>query len=67
MGWMTQALIEAVQGIGGSYYLPYRPHASVAQFQAGYARAAEFAAFKRQHDPGLLFRNALWDKYIAGL
>ena len=67
MGWMTQALSEAVQGIGGSYYLPYRPHASVAQFQAGYVRAAEFAALKRQYDPGLLFRNALWDTYIAGL
>ena len=67
MGWMTQALIEAVQGIGGSYYLPYRPHASVAQFQAGYVRAAEFAALKRQYDLGLLFRNALWDTYIAGL
>ena len=67
MAGMTARLIEAVQGIGGSYYLPYRPHASVAQFQAGYARAAAFAAFKRQHDPGLLFRNALWDKYIAGL
>ncbi len=67
MARMTQGLIEAVLGIGGSYYLPYRPHATPAQFQAGYAQAAEFAAFKRQHDPGLLFRNAFWDKYIAGL
>jgi FAD/FMN-containing dehydrogenase len=67
MAWMTTRLIEAVQGIGGSYYLPYRPHATVAQFQAGYARAAEFAALKRQYDPGLVFRNALWDRYIAGL
>jgi FAD/FMN-containing dehydrogenase len=67
MAWMTGRLIEAVQGIGGSYYLPYRPHASPAQFRAGYARAEEFAALKRRVDPGLLFRNALWDRYIADL
>lgn len=67
MAWMTGRLIEAVQGIGGSYYLPYRPHASPAQFRAGYARAEEFAALKRRVDPGLLFRNALWDRYIASL
>lgn len=67
MAWMTGRLIEAVQGIGGSYYLPYRPHASPAQFRAGYSRAEEFAALKRRVDPGLLFRNALWDRYIASL
>ena len=67
MAWMTARLIDAVQAIGGSYYLPYRPHATPAQFQAGYARAAQFAAFKRQIDPGLLFRNALWDKYMDAL
>ncbi|GAB1479117.1 FAD-binding oxidoreductase [Paracoccaceae bacterium] len=67
MARMTGRLIEAVQGIGGSYYLPYRPHASPAQFRAGYAQAAEFAALKRRVDPGLLFRNALWDRYIASL
>ncbi|MBP6736273.1 MAG: FAD-binding oxidoreductase [Rhodobacteraceae bacterium] len=67
MAWMTGRLIDAVQGIGGSYYLPYRPHASPAQFRAGYARAEEFAAIKRRVDPGLLFRNALWDRYIASL
>ena len=65
MAWMTGRMIEAVQAIGGSYYLPYRPHASVAQFAAGYTRAAEFAALKRKVDPGLLFRNALWEKYLA--
>ncbi|MFA9229678.1 MAG: FAD-binding protein [Microgenomates group bacterium] len=65
MAWMTGRMIDAVQAIGGSYYLPYRPHASVAQFATGYTRAAEFAALKRKVDPGLLFRNALWEKYLA--
>lgn len=67
MAWMTSRLIAAVQEIGGSYYLPYRPHATPEQFRQGYARAGEFAALKRQVDPGLLFRNALWDRYIAPL
>ncbi len=65
MAWMTGRLIDAVQAIGGSYYLPYRPHASVAQFRAGYGRAEEFVALKRRVDPGLVLRNALWDRYLA--
>jgi FAD/FMN-containing dehydrogenase len=67
MARMTEALIEGIAGIGGSYYLPYRPHARPDQFTAVYPRAAEFAALKRRVDPGLLFRNALWDRYLAGL
>lgn len=67
MAWMTGRLIEAVQGIGGSYYLPYRPHATPAQFVQGYARAAEFVELKRRVDPGLVLRNGLWDRYLAGV
>ena len=65
MARMTQEMIEAVLAIGGSYYLPYRPHATVDQFHRCYARSAEFITLKRQVDPGLRFRNALWDKYMA--
>jgi FAD/FMN-containing dehydrogenase len=65
MARMTSALIEAVQGIGGHYYLPYRPHATQGQFRQGYARAAEFAMLKRQLDPALLLRGGLWDNYLA--
>lgn len=67
MAWMTQNLIEAVLDIGGSYYLPYRLHATTAQFQRSYPKAAELAALKRQIDPDLRFRNALWDRYLATL
>ncbi len=67
MAWMTQNLIEAVLAMGGSYYLPYRLHATTAQFQRCYPRAAELAALKRQIDPDLRFRNALWDRYLATL
>ena len=59
MARMTQALIDRVLDIGGTYYLPYRPHASLAQLSRGYPRAAAFAARKRAVDPDLLFRNQL--------
>ncbi|WP_137109637.1 FAD-binding protein [Rhodobacter sp. SY28-1] len=65
MARMTQEMIEAVLAIGGSYYLPYRPHATLDQFRRCFARSAEFVALKRQVDPGLRLRNALWDKYMV--
>ncbi|KMW58612.1 FAD binding domain protein [Candidatus Rhodobacter oscarellae] len=67
MARMTEALIEGIIGIGGSYYLPYRPHATQAQFTRCYKRAGEFVAQKREIDPGLLLRNGLWDGYMAAL
>jgi FAD/FMN-containing dehydrogenase len=64
---MTEALITRVLDLGGTYYLPYRPHASLSQLSRGYPRAAAFAAAKRAADPDLLFRNALWDRYFDTL
>ena len=65
MARMTEALIERVIGIGGSYYLPYRPHARLDQLQRAYPRFGEFVTFKRKADPGLLFRNGLWQNYLS--
>ena len=67
MARMTQEMIEAVLAIGGSYYLPYRPHATVDQFRRCYARSEAFVALKRRVDPRLRLRNALWDRYMAGV
>ena len=67
MAWMTRRLIERVLAIGGSYYLPYRPHASLDQLKRAYPRAAEFAAFKRQLDTNMIFRNKVWDRYFSKL
>ncbi len=64
---LTQALIDRVLAIGGSYYLPYRPHARRDQLATAYPRAAAFAAAKRAIDPGLILRNGLWDNYLEGL
>ena len=67
MARMTHALIERVLDVGGTYYLPYRAHASLDQLSRGYLHAAAFAAMKRQVDHDLLFRNQLWDTYFAKL
>ena len=67
MARMTRALIDRVLDIGGTYYLPYRPHATVQQLTRGYPDAAAFAAAKRAADPDLLFRHAFWDDYLARL
>ena len=67
MASMAQALFDRVHDIGGTYYLPYRPHATLAQLSRGYPRVPAFVAAKRAADPDLLFRNALWDGYFAKL
>jgi hypothetical protein len=54
-----------VLALGGSYYLPYRLHASREQFRLAYPRLDEFVEAKRRYDPRLCFRNALWDTYLA--
>ena len=58
---MTVKLIDRTLAIGGSYYLPYRLHATREQMRAAYPRLDEFIAAKRRYDPQLRFRNALWD------
>ncbi len=64
---MTRALIDRVLELGGSYYLPYRLHASDAQLERAYPKLRQFVARKRELDPVRLFRNALWDRYMEDI
>ncbi|MEO8004664.1 MAG: FAD-binding protein [Betaproteobacteria bacterium] len=59
----TRELIDAVVEVGGTYYLPYQPHATPEQFHKAYPRARELFALKDRIDPEFRFRNVLWDKY----
>jgi FAD/FMN-containing dehydrogenase len=63
VGAWTREMIDEVLGVGGTYYLPYQPHATESQFLKAYPRALEFFALKRRLDPQNRFRNKLWDKY----
>lgn len=64
---MTRDLIDRTLEIGGTYYLPYRPHATRQQLSKGYPRAAEFIRQKLELDPGRVFRNVFWNTYLEGL
>jgi FAD/FMN-containing dehydrogenase len=63
VGVWTRELTDSVLSVGGSYYLPYQPHATEAQFLRAYPRAPEFFALKHRLDPTSKFRNTLWDTY----
>jgi FAD/FMN-containing dehydrogenase len=62
---MTRRLIDAALEAGGSFYLPYRLHARRDQIARAYPRLQAFIARKHHYDPGLLFRNTMWDRYGA--
>lgn len=63
-GVWTRALVDSALAHGGTYYLPYRLHASPEQFRRAYPAAETFAAIKRTVDPQRRFRNRLWDRYL---
>ena len=61
----TRELIDAVLSVGGSYYLPYQPHATPEQFHRAYPRAHGAVRAEALLDPDFRLRNVLWDKYYA--
>jgi FAD/FMN-containing dehydrogenase len=62
---VTRQLIDAVLAVGGTYYLPYRLHASRGQFLRAYPMAPEFFALKRKYDPDDVFSNQWYRMYGA--
>ena len=61
----TRALIDEALSAGGSYYLPYQPHATDDQFQRAYPGAIEYFKIKQRYDPANKFTNKLWEKYYS--
>ncbi len=61
----TRELIDAALASGGSYYLPYQPHATAEQFHRAYPDARKLFALKARLDPQFRLRNVLWDKYYS--
>jgi FAD/FMN-containing dehydrogenase len=60
-------LTDAALACGGTYYLTYRPHASVEQFERGYPMAREFLLEKLARDPGEVFTNHFHANYGRAL
>jgi FAD/FMN-containing dehydrogenase len=60
---LTQALIDAAARVGGTFYLPYRLHATGGQLRRAYPGWDAAMAAKARVDPRSVFRNALFDTY----
>ncbi|HZY78181.1 MAG TPA: FAD-binding protein [Cyclobacteriaceae bacterium] len=63
VGVWTREMIDAVLSVGGSYYLPYQPHATSEQFHKAYPGAMKLFELKKKLDPDFKFRNVIWDTY----
>ena len=64
---LTRELIDVALACGGRYYLPYRPHATVEQFERAYPMAREFFALKQRYDPAGVFENTFFLNYGKAL
>jgi hypothetical protein len=64
MARTTRELIAISLDCGGSYYLPYRPHATLDQFRQAYPRYRQFYELKRKYDPEEIFQNIFYLGYI---
>ena len=60
---LTQEIIASALEHQGTYYLPYRGHATVEQFRRAYPQAGDFFALKRKFDPDELFVNGFYRDY----
>jgi FAD/FMN-containing dehydrogenase len=63
MRQLTRELIDVALQCGGRYYLPYRPHATVEQFEQAYPQARHFFELKQQYDPRGIFQNEFYLHY----
>jgi FAD/FMN-containing dehydrogenase len=60
---MTRALIDAAIALGGTFYLPYRLHASAEQLRRAYPAWDTALRAKSRYDPDGVFRNGLYEAY----
>lgn len=60
---LTQSLIDAVIAEGGSFYLPYRLHATRSQLQRAYPAWEKVISAKHRYDPHGVFDNGLYRQY----
>lgn len=59
----TIEMTDMILSEGGSWYLPYQPHATVDQFQQAYKNADAYFEIKDSLDHEHRFTNKLLDKY----
>lgn len=59
----TQRLVDLALSLKGTYYLPYRLHASREQFYKAYPMAGDFFLLKKKYDPQEIFQNKFYSTY----
>lgn len=59
----TVEMTDAILSENGTWYLPYQPHATIAQFDKGYPNSAKYFEVKNKVDSLHRFTNKLLDKY----
>lgn len=62
VGQWTRAMIDLALKHEGAYYLPYQLHATQAQFERAYPKAALFRSFRQQLGAARL-TNMMWSRY----
>lgn len=60
---LTQQLIVSAISLNGTYYLPYRLHATKKQLYKAYPAAEQFFMLKKKYDPDELFQNRFYETY----
>lgn len=63
MSALTRELIGAAVSLKGTYYLPYRLHATKAQMLEAYPQASVFFELKKTYDPQEVFNNQFYKTY----
>ncbi len=62
---LTQDLIDAALDVGGTFYLPYRLHATMEQAERSYPMLNDFLALKQKYDPDELFKTRFYENYSS--
>ena len=60
---LTRELIDVAVSLKGTYYLPYRLHATKSQMLEAYPQASAFFQFKKTYDPQEVFNNQFYKTY----
>jgi decaprenylphospho-beta-D-ribofuranose 2-oxidase len=61
----TQAMVDAVHELGGTYYLAYQDYPSREQMEKVYPNKGQFYQLKQKYDPEETFYNYFYERYIT--
>ena len=60
---LTIELVDLALSLRGTYYLPYRLHATKEQMYRAYPQAKQFFELKKKYDPQEVFQNFFYTTY----